>query len=289
MSSTYRDFRTISPSAKSLLLMKGHTNIPFARQAAELICLPEKYVPNYTRKDFRYWARVLHFENRYFSIDQLLSELQINNILELSSGFSFRGLDKTKQNGYYYIDTDLPEMAEIKNNFLEALSADSINSTGKFKILPLNALDEVQFADVVNSFPEGEIVIVNEGLLMYLDNNEKEKLCGIIHKILKERGGYWITADVYIKREIERLNLIRDKNEEKFFAGHQIEEKRFNSFEEAESFFKKAGFVVDKEAQTDHTKLSSLKYLLENTSTEELQNLRSSGKVQATWRLKVSD
>jgi hypothetical protein len=32
---TNRNFNTISPSAKSLLLMKGLTNIPFARQAAE--------------------------------------------------------------------------------------------------------------------------------------------------------------------------------------------------------------------------------------------------------------
>ena len=31
-----RNYNTISPSAKSILLMKGHTNIPFARQTAEL-------------------------------------------------------------------------------------------------------------------------------------------------------------------------------------------------------------------------------------------------------------
>lgn len=33
-----RDFNSISPSAKSLILMKGYTNIPFARQIAEIIC-----------------------------------------------------------------------------------------------------------------------------------------------------------------------------------------------------------------------------------------------------------
>jgi hypothetical protein len=40
--------------------------------------------------------------------------------------------------------------------------------------LPLNALDEAQFAETVGRFPQGEIVIVNEGLLMYL-NTEKNK------------------------------------------------------------------------------------------------------------------
>ena len=50
------------------------------------------------------------------------------------------------------------------------------------EILPLNALDEEKFNEVVSHFPPGEIVIVNEGLLMYLNNEEKQKLCSIIHK-----------------------------------------------------------------------------------------------------------
>ncbi len=56
-----RNYNTISPSAKVLLLMKGHTDIPFARQAAGLISLPETFRPDFTRKDFSFWARVAHF------------------------------------------------------------------------------------------------------------------------------------------------------------------------------------------------------------------------------------
>ncbi|MDR3609431.1 MAG: hypothetical protein P4L27_02585 [Ignavibacteriaceae bacterium] len=40
---TIRNFNTISPSAKSLLLMKGLTNIPFAKEGAEFIMYPEPY------------------------------------------------------------------------------------------------------------------------------------------------------------------------------------------------------------------------------------------------------
>ena len=288
MTSPERNFNTISPSAKSLLLMKGHTNIPYAKQTAELICFPGKYVPDYRRKDFRFWIRTVHFESRYFSIDQLLSDLPVKNILELSSGYSFRGLDITRTKDIYYIDTDLPDMTEMKNKFKEAL-ADGMLLKGKYEIMPLNALDKVKFEETISRFPEGEIAIVNEGLLMYLDNDEKEKLCGIIHKVLKQRGGYWITADIYLKRTIERMQLIQDENEEKFFREHRVEEKRFNSFEEAEVLFKKTGFIIDKEAQPDNAKLSSVKYLLENSSVEELQMLKARGKVQATWRLKTTD
>jgi hypothetical protein len=35
-----RDFSSVSPSAKWLLLMKGHTNIPYARETAELLEYP---------------------------------------------------------------------------------------------------------------------------------------------------------------------------------------------------------------------------------------------------------
>ncbi|MGN6568915.1 MAG: hypothetical protein ACTHJ0_13225, partial [Flavipsychrobacter sp.] len=102
---TGQSFDTISPSAKALLLLKGHTDIPFARQAAELISRPEKYEPDFDKKDFGFWARVLHFEMRYQSINNLLADLQVKNILELSSGFSFRSLQTAVENDVYYIDT----------------------------------------------------------------------------------------------------------------------------------------------------------------------------------------
>ena len=182
--------------------MKGLTNIPFARQAAELILAPEQYKPDLDNRDVGFWARVLHFEMRYWSIDQLLEGLPAKNILELSSGFSFRGLEQSRRNGIHYIDTDLADVINTKKEFITSLQNESGKLEGKLELFPMNALDENQFQEIVKHFPNGEIVVVNEGLLMYLDTKEKEKLCSIIHKILKERGGYWITADIYIKNKL---------------------------------------------------------------------------------------
>jgi hypothetical protein len=42
-----RDFSSISPSARWLLLAKGYTNIPFARETAELLEYPNKYIPDF--------------------------------------------------------------------------------------------------------------------------------------------------------------------------------------------------------------------------------------------------
>jgi len=155
--------------------------------------------------------------------------------------------------------------------------------------MPLNALDERQFREIVSRFPAGEIVIVNEGLLMYLDDHEKEKLCSIIHGILKQRGGYWITADIYLKNKHEKLGLEFDDKTREFFEQHQLEDHKFESFEEAKAFFSRMGFVIDKEAVINRSRLSSMKYFLKNTSFRKLFHLHKAGKIQATWRLKVEN
>jgi len=285
--STIRDFNTISPSAKSLLLMKGYTNIPYALQTAELLKYPEKYTPDFENKDFMFWARTLHFENRYWSIDNLLSDLEIKNILEISSGFSFRGLEISKQKGFYYIDTDLPSFIEIKKEFIPVLKNGENKFLSPLELLPLNALDDEQFQEVVNHFPAGELIIVNEGLLIYLDTDEKEKLCGIIHKILEKRGGYWITTDIYIKNQFEKTDLKIDKDTSDFLEQHKIEENKFNSFEEAEVFFNRMGFDIDKEANVDPANLSSLKYILKGNIEENFAAYQSFPEMQKTWRLKT--
>src|SRR5665213_3860827 len=108
--SNNRDFTSVSPSARQLLLLKGFGDIPFAKQAAQLMLHPKTYINNLDNMDFPFKARLVHFESRYRSIDELLEGLPVHNVLELSSGFSFRGLDLVQRKEVNYIDTDLPEV-----------------------------------------------------------------------------------------------------------------------------------------------------------------------------------
>jgi O-methyltransferase involved in polyketide biosynthesis len=282
-----RDFTSISPSAQSLLLMKGMTNIPYAKEAAALMVAPAKYEPDTSNRDTFFWARLSHFEMRYWSIDQLLGDLPIKNILELSSGFSFRGLQMIRKNNIHYIDTDLPDLIKIKQQFIHSLQTEADQDAGQLETLPLNVLDEEKFREIISHFPEGEIIIVNEGLLMYLDMSEKEKLCRIIHDILEERGGYWITADIYIKRDIDNRLHGFNKTEKEFFEKHHIEENKFDSFESAAKFFTDMGFVIDKQSETDHTQITALGYLMKQATPEELEKMRNAGRIRTTWQLKI--
>lgn len=285
-STNNRDYSTISPSAKWLLLLKGLTKIPFAGEAAALMVYPETYVPDYTLRDADIWARVLHFESRYWSIDQLLPHPGAKNMLELSSGFSFRGLAATMKNDVHYIDTDLENVIALKQKFVDELQKDRPKAKGKLETLPLNVLDENQFMAVINRFDDGNLTIVNEGLLMYLALPEKKKLCEIIRKILRQRGGCWITADIYVKRKGDGGFNIGDKLKQ-FFDQHQIEENKFESFQAAEDFFKSEGFVIEKKAGTDYSKSIALPHLLQSATPQQLANSRRLGKVNETWRLRL--
>jgi O-methyltransferase involved in polyketide biosynthesis len=288
MEQEQRNYNTISPSAKSLLLMKGYTNIPYAKQTAALMEGPEIFDLNFDDKDLWFWVRVMHFENRYWTIDQLLQQTDSVNILELSSGYSFRGLDLCAKNErIHYIDTDLPDVVQHKQDMISQLQLDK-DVKGKFELLPLNAMDERAFNAIVQRFEGEPFTIVNEGLLMYLNMEEKKQLCKTIHNALLQKGGCWITADVYVKRpENLRAKLPQSKSETAFFEQHNIEENKFESYHEAKTFFEEQGFEFVKEAVPDYQSLSVLPQLMKLLPEEVRNSKEPPPKIQATWMLKA--
>jgi O-methyltransferase involved in polyketide biosynthesis len=266
--STERDFNTISPSAGALLMMKALTDIPFARETAEMVGdLPAYKVRVEEKRSKVFLGRMIHFENRYKTIDRAIEAIAPKNILELSSGFSCRSLAMTLHSDITYIDTDLPEFIANKSILINRLIRDNhLDLTGSLHIEPLNAMNATQFNEVVELFTPGSATVVNEGLLVYLDDREKRQLCATIYDLLKARGGYWVTGDIYIKRTMHDLThrLQQEAFDEeltKFLDEHRIEENKFESYEEAEAFFSSCGFAVVRKIDTVFDSLSSLQYI----------------------------
>jgi O-methyltransferase involved in polyketide biosynthesis len=229
----------------------------------------------------------MHFESRYWSIDQLLKQTDNKNIIELSSGYSLRGLEMCTREAIHYIDTDLPEVIATKQQMISnQLPGEDLK--GKLELVPLNAMDAAAFNSVVNRFAGGPVTIVNEGLLMYLNLEEKMQLCKTIHDLLKERGGCWITADVYIKRTNEMQKAVpQTRGEAAFFEQHNIEENKFDNYQAAENFFKEQGFEIVKEATPNFKEMSVLPHLLNTMPPEFRDSKTPPPKIQATWMLKV--
>jgi O-methyltransferase involved in polyketide biosynthesis len=236
-----RDFSTISPSAKAILLVRSQTTLPYARAAAEILCGPEAVADTErqmaTSPDAA--GRRIHFETRARSVDDALARVDAERILELGAGLSFRGLAMVERADVEYVDTDLPAMIENKRALLPRLS--TAPRHGTLRVEPLDALDEAAFAQVAESFRAGPVVVVNEGLLMYLDEAEKRRLAANVRRVLALRGGAWITADIYVRTA---ETLFRDPKARAFVEAHRIDEKKFENFAQAERFFVENGFSI---------------------------------------------
>jgi O-methyltransferase involved in polyketide biosynthesis len=240
-----RNFSTISPSAKGLLVMKSRTGLPYAKQAADLLWGEQgaEAARAEMAKTPGLDRLTLHFENRYRSLDEALRTSGATRILELASGLSFRGLAMTTGAATHYVDTDLAEMASTKAGLLGRLQHGPL--IGTLRVMALNALDGDAFAAAVEGMPPGPITIIHEGLLVYLDAAEKTVLAENVRAALLARGGAWITADVYVRRPFE-VRMPRTEKAQRFLDDHRVEEQKFADWGEADAFFTQEGFAIER-------------------------------------------
>jgi O-methyltransferase involved in polyketide biosynthesis len=236
-----RDFSTISPSARWLLLAKAHSGMPYARDVAELVFGHDEVAAAAAPPSPTEARRRRHFKLRARSVDEALDLVAATRIVELAAGLSFRGLARAERDDVHYLDTDLPELVALKRGLLVQLSPAPL--AGTYRVEPLDVMDDAAVAGAFASLPDGPLSIAHEGLLMYLGADEKARLAASIHAALRARGGRWITADIYLRRE---PTVPREEQLEKFLVAHNVEAQKFGSFDEAETFFTKAGFAIDR-------------------------------------------
>jgi O-methyltransferase involved in polyketide biosynthesis len=246
-----RDYSTISPSALSLLLMKSETTIAFAKQAATLLwgeSVPSELAHAMTAENAR--RRRRHFENRYRSLDRLLAQAACPNVLEIGSGLSFRGLELARTTSTFYVDTDLPNIVELKNELVAKLQLEPL--LGSLRVQALNALDSCAFALAVADMPPGPVAIANEGLLVYLDDREKARLAENVRTALLSRGGTWLTADVYVQNPGGSAPTVGYGRSRQFLDQHRVEQNKFADWSAAERFFTKHGFNIVSKLAHEH-------------------------------------
>jgi O-methyltransferase involved in polyketide biosynthesis len=238
-----RDYSTISPSARALVAMRAQSDLPFARQAGELVLGTEALAAEHARLAALPGSslRLAHFIQRYRDLDALLEETGATRILELGAGLSCRGLDLAARKAVVYVETDLPEITETKRALVAALSPASL--VGELRVRALDALDAPAFAAAAGELPPGPISIVNEGLLMYLDAGEKTRLAANIRAALVRHGGSWITADIYLRVPGQPVIGVDDRLKS-FLTTHNVEANKFVDLAAAEAFFTAAGFTI---------------------------------------------
>jgi len=268
---TNRDFSTISSTARSLLLMKGiATSIPYLKEAAVLVV----------------GHGAIDFECRYLSIDRAVADSPVENFLEIASGFSFRSLDMTRERKCFYLDTDLPEVIETKASMAaELMRAEDRSAERSPHFLALNALDTDQFSSALSLFPPGPITVMNEGLLIYLDDAEKRRLCEIVRKALMDRGGSWVSGDIYVRKGSAAKARLLGPEARKFLAEHKVIENQFADFDAAAEFFTQCGFRFEAHTADEvYEHLSSVNTLKRYQEVDE-DEIRARLQTRQTWVL----
>lgn len=212
-------------------------------------------------------------EARYKLINKLLKESKINQILELAAGYSTRGIDLAEHDDRIsYVEIDLPQVALKKKGVLRSFT----NIPRNLHILSGNALSSVDIDKSGQFFDANSpVVIINEGLLRYLDFEEKKKVAVNIHALLSKHGGIWITCDVTSKKFV----INQDKNMAGFNKNlSEVSQRnnanwRFENIGHVKKFFGQIGFKVEEVHPFGEIKgelVSPKKLKLDDTEVGEL-------------------
>ncbi|MFA5047824.1 MAG: non-canonical purine NTP pyrophosphatase [Patescibacteria group bacterium] len=189
------------------------------------------------------------FEARHKLINRLINENKTGQILEIASGLTPRGLAIAEENpSLCYVEVDLSDMASHKRKLLKVLfDKGRARPQKNLFIEDGDALDYDSLVAATRHFKNEPVVIIQEGLLRYMNFDQKIIVAKNVHRLLEKFGGVWITPDVTLARILEQ----REEGEVnrslvESLSGININNNTFESEQAAAEFFESLGFTVEK-------------------------------------------
>ncbi len=239
-----KDFERLSKTAAPVVYGRTFSDIPYSKELAE-ICRVDSLISDSYRKTNRLIAP--YIEARFKALSNILRQSGIKNIIEIGSGLSQRGLIMTKDKTIHYVETDLPDMIRYKREVLQKLlDQKNRHFPENLHLYELNALDKKTFKEIVSKLPPGPVAIGCEGFLAHLTRGERAKSAKIIREILDERGGIWVTPDVFTRTQLQ--TLLSGKSEREVTievtksTGRNYNSNSFEDEGNARKFFSDLGF-----------------------------------------------
>lgn len=244
MSAQKRGNESISPTAWTIAQQRSLTDIPYSQQIFEIL---EKQLAKdgvVISDEFKSPQIAPQTEARYKLVDYLLRRAKVEQVLEIASGFSPRGLQMTDESQLAYVEVDLPEALRQKRQIIEAIGQRVNLHLMVGDALNLEILEEI--TEVLD--PDKKLGIVHEGLLRYLTFDQKAQVARNIYELLTKFEGVWITPDITLKQVVQAENTVVEGNTDKVgkSIGINIDQNRFDDVEHAQRFFENLGFSVEK-------------------------------------------
>jgi O-methyltransferase involved in polyketide biosynthesis len=256
----------ISVTAKLAAYYRQFTDLPFAADVARVIGADEAFGElvrehGLDPQQLTFYAPM--FEARYKSLSALIRKSGAPQVLELASGYSLRGLDLSRHDGIRYVETDLPGVTAAKLALLEELG---LGLDPNHVVAAADALDLEQVRAAARSLDRARpLVVLCEGLILYLSRAETERLATNLRRLLGEfAGGCWMTPDFLFRSEARDLppERVRLREAVSGLTQRQFDAGAFEDVEDLTAFLGRLGFDVAVRSQVDEAStLSSVSAL----------------------------
>jgi len=205
------NFERVSLTARLTAYMRQYSDIPFAKDVAIRLGAEEAFEKllqdhELSPKDLLWYAPIL--EVRYKSVAETIRNSRANQVLELASGFSMRGLAVTQDARVTYVESDLEGLTEEKASLVADLRRQyRLADHGNLHLVTADALDRNQLRSAAKKFRGDQpIAVVHEGLLPYLSATEMGLMARNIRDLLSEFDGVWITPDFSLKQDVQDVS-----------------------------------------------------------------------------------
>ncbi len=262
-------FEKVSLTAQLAAYMRQFSDIPFAKDVAELLHSQEVFealLQGHEMKpaDLLWYAPI--FEARYKSVTAAIQRSGCRQVLELASGLALRGLAMSQDADVNYVESDLTSISAEKALLVDSLRARyDLADHHNLSFPAVNAIEMSQLREAVKPLrPDAPLAVVNEGLFPYLSPAEMQSVVRNIHDLLLEFGGCWITPDFAIRGEVTQVSEQQRKFRRIVSAAtdRSMYNNTFDSLDELEAFIGRVGFnAVASEALNDVPDLVSMRVL----------------------------
>ena len=184
-------------------------------------------------------------ESRYVALNNVALESGCDVVFDLPCGYVHRAFDMVEK-GIKYVGGDLPEVI----NRMQPVIRDMLppEQRSKVRLAEVDITNEKSILDALEGM-WGSVCVCTEGLLGYLNASEMKTVIQNIFRLLKIRGGCWVTVDpeavarhlvVYSAIDEDRASEIFRKEKNGFSRDSQMDLASINAL-----FLKKDGTLPD--------------------------------------------
>ena len=134
---------------------------------------------------------VANRESRYVALNNAVLQSGCDIVFDLPCGFVHRAFDMI-ENGKTYVGGDLPEVIRSVQPVID----DMLSPAQKAKVR-FSEVDVTNYPSMTDALQglKGPVCVCTEGLFVYLNTSEKQTVIQNVYRLLRERGGCWITVD----------------------------------------------------------------------------------------------